>query len=392
MSMLRAIALASLAAPMQQAPPPASAPAPEVTAYSGSLAQGLAEIEALAQKDKTDDALHVADELLAPNSFLRWKAHASEQGGWRQALVAAADPLLDRFGWNGAEPAQRAAVHYARGVVLSRAGRRAESESAFETARSLAGPGDLRLDAIYNLGTSRFMEGEAQRAQIPEISGKPATAPTPAAPGAPGAPGSPGAAPAAPQAPDPLDLARAAYLGASDHFSERLQSDWRDADTRANIELVAKRLKELDAIQKKREEEKQKQEQQKKQDAKDKDKQSKDDKSNDSKDKDQKKQDAKDKPDQDKEQPDEKKNDAQDQKKPDEKKLDDKQQPQDQKNAENDKDKSEQDAQAGDEKEQKLTKEEVIRLFDRLNQIEEKARQMQAQIRRARNAKVKKDW
>ena len=391
MSIFRAIVLASLAIPTQQPSPPSSAPAPEATApqvhaqvhaYGGSLAQGLAEIEAFANKDKTDEALRVADELLAPNSFLRWKARASEEGGWKKTLLAAADPLLDRFGWNGAEPSQRAAVHYAKGVVLSRAGRRAESESAFETARSLAGPGDLRLDAIYDLGTSRLMEGEAQRAQLPEISGKPAAAPPVSA-------GASGGVPGAPPAPDPLELAKAAYLRARDHFSERLQADWHDADTRANVELVAKRLKELDAIQKKREEEKKKQQEQQKQDSKD--KQSKDDKSKDSKDKDREKQDAKDKPDPDKDKPDEKKNDTQDQKKPDEKKQDDKQQPQDQKNAENDKDKSEQDAQAG-EKEQKLTKEEVIRMFDRLNQIEEKARQMQAQIRRARNAKVKKDW
>jgi hypothetical protein len=346
-------------------------------------------METLANHDKTDDALRVGDQLLAPSAFLRWKADATAEGGWKKSLAAAIDPLLDRFGWNGAEPAQRAAVHYAKGVVLSRAGRRAECESAFESARSLAGPGDLRLDAIYNLGASQLMEGEAQRAQIPELGGKPSAAPSaPSASGASNAPG-PGAASGAPP-PDPLELARAAYLRARDHFSERLQSDWRDADTRANVELVARRLKELSDIQKKRDEQKKQQEQQQKQDSKDKDKQSKDDKSKDAQKKDQEKQDSKDKADQDKQQQDEKKNDGQDQKKPDEKKPDEK--PQDQKNAENDKDKSAQDAQTGDEKEQKLTKEQMIQLFDRLNQIEEKAKQMQAQIRRARAAKVKRDW
>jgi hypothetical protein len=383
---------------------------PDVPAYAGTLAQGLAEMQRLSEAEKNDDALRIGDELLAPSSFLRWKLRASSEDGWKKTLVELADPVLDALGWNGAEPAERAAVHYARGLVQSRAGKRVDSEREFESARMLAGPGELRLDAIYNLGTTDLMEGEGLRAQIPEINGgktaaggatpnalappKPSTplnsSPT-LPPGAPsGAPGAPG------QPPDPLELAKQAYLRARDHYVERLRADYRDGDARANTELVMRRLKELDEIRKKREEQKKQQEKQD-QDKKNQDKQNdKDDKKDpqkqdDKKDKSDK--DSKDKKNQDQNKPDDSKDQPNpDQKKPDEKKPDEKKDQPDEKKPDESKDKDQKDAQAGEEKEQLLSKEEVMRLLDRLKDIEDKAHEMQMQLRHQRRAKVKKDW
>src|SRR5690606_24191728 len=135
--------------------------------------------------------------------------------------------------------------------------RREQACLAFESARLLAGPGALRLDATYDLGSLFLAAGEEQRAKLPEISGQPAQPPPPPPVAAPG-----GAAPQAP--PDPLQLARAAYLAARERLVERLRMDWRDPDTQANVELVQRRLRELDEIERQREQEKKEQEQQQK--------------------------------------------------------------------------------------------------------------------------------
>lgn len=364
---------------------------PDVPAYAGSLAQGLAEMERLSAAGKPEDALRIGDELLAPTGFLRWKARMRDQEGWKKTLVGAADPVLDLLDLNGAAPVERAAVHYAKGVVRSRAGQRAEAQSEFETARGLAGPGELRLDSIYNLGTADLMEGEVHRAEIPELKAGQGAAPIPPAAAHPKAPGGAGAASgAAGQPPDPLELAQQAYLRAREHFVERLRADWHDADARANTEFVMRRLKELEELKKRREEQKQEQEKQ--------DQQKKDDK--DSKKSDQDKQekpdqDSKDKQDPEKDKDNDKSKDPkedspQDQPKPDEPK----EKPQDEKKPDDaqDKDKEQKEPEPGEQKEQLLTKEEVMRLLDRLSEIEEKGREMQMQLRHARRAKVKKDW
>ena len=61
--------------------------------------------------------------------------------------------------------------------------------------------------------------------------------------------------------PDPLQTARAAYLAAKEPLIERLRADWRDEDTRANLELIQRRLAELDEIERRREEQRQEQQQ-----------------------------------------------------------------------------------------------------------------------------------
>lgn len=351
--------------------------APEVKPYAGTLADGLEEMRALSEKNQHDEALRVADSLLAPTSFLRWKARATSEDGWRKSIVAAADPVFELLGVNGAPPPQRAAVHYARGVVLSRKGDRERSEQSFESARALAGAGELRLDAIYNLGVSALMEGESWRAKIPEISGQPAQ-PSPPAATPPGPSGSTSAPP------DPLDLARMAYLRAKGHLVERLRADWHDDDARADTQLVQKRLKELDEIQKKREQQKKEQQ--------DKDKKDQDDKNQDKK-KDDKKPDDKSQDQKDKEQdkPEDQKPDPKDDKKDEPKKPEEKkdQKPEDAKPEEKKDDKQ---AQAQEPDEQVLSKEEVMRLLDILKQREDQGKKLLQQLQHARRVKVKKDW
>ncbi len=358
-------ALLALALVLAQAPP-----------WHGTFAQGLAEIGRLSEADKADEALAIADQLLAPDRFARWRESATASPGWKRTLVEAADPAFAAIGISDLSSAARATVHHARGVVLARAARRAEADEAFEKARALAGPGDLRLDATYDLGWIALTEGEAFRAQIPELGGKPP------------APQATAAAPGQPPPPDPLELARAAYLKARGHFVERLQADARDEDTRANVELVQKRLRELAEIQKKREEQKKQQEQdQKDQQQKDRDKKDQDQKDKDKKDP-QKQDKPSDEKDKDPKKPDE-------QPKPDDKSKDDKKKdepPKDQPSDQDKKDKDKKEAQPQSAQEQALTKEEVMRILDTLKEREEEGKKLLDQLRRSRRAKVKKDW
>ncbi|HEV8113751.1 MAG TPA: hypothetical protein VGR31_13325 [Planctomycetota bacterium] len=356
----------------------AQAPVPD---WHGTLADGLAEVQRLSDAQKPDEALAVTDQLLAPGRFARWREDASAHPGWKRTLVEAADPVFAAVGLSDLTPAARAAIHQARGVVLAHAARRSEANESFEKARALAGPGELRLDATYDLGWTALADGEEFRAQIPELGGPAAAPQAAAAQQAPGAPGTP-------EKPDPLELARAAYLRAREHFVERMKADWRDEDTRANVELVQKRLRELAEIQKKREEQKKQQEQdQKDQQQKDQDK-----KDQDQKDKDKKDPQKQDKPSDEKDR-DQKKPD--DQKNPDEKPKDEKKPedtPKDQPSDAEKQDKDKKEAQPQPAKEQALTKEEVMRILDTLKEREEEGKKLLDQLRRSRRAKVKKDW
>lgn len=371
--------------PAPQAVAPSAAepaePAKQIAPYDGTLAQGLEAMQRASEAKKPDEALAIADALLAPKAFLRWRDRAQSEEGFEKNLLEAAAPVFAWLGLESMPATQRAAVHYARGVVLAQAKKREASEKAFDTARALAGSGDLRLDSIYNLGVSALEQGEEWRAQIPELNGGQNAQASPA-PNA-----SQPATPGAPPPPDPLAQARQAYLHAREHFVERLRADWQDGDTRAEAELVERRLKELDRVQKKREEQK-KQEQQKKDDSKkeqqDKDQQNKDKQQQDQKDK----QDSKD---QDKQQkPEDKK--PEDQPKQDEPKKDPKDDKQPEDAQKQDKNKDKQDAQPTEPKEELLTKEEVMRLLDILKQREEQGKRLQEQLHHARRTKVKKDW
>lgn len=364
-----------------------TAPAAPLPPWDETLAEGLAEVRKLARSNQLDAASALCERLLAPGEFARWRERLEAEGGWKRALTRALDPALDALGLSGTTAPERAEVLYAAGLVSVEGEQRTRGEDEFGRAQALAGPGELRLVSGFQLGTTALLEGETWRAQIPEIQAKSGAAPgapahaqpptpRPSAPNASGAPGEPEAPP------DPLAQARAAYLRARERFVERLRADWRDADTRANTELVQRRLKELDEIEQQRKEQEQQDQKNDKQDPNSKDKQDPnakpkpDDKSEPPKDP---QQDPQQKPDQDK--PDEPKPDEQ---KPDDAQKQDPQKPDEKQDGEQpDPSKME---------ERQLTKEEMTRLLDLLEQRDEQWKKLQQQLQSARRARAKKDW
>lgn len=190
--------------------------------------------------------------------------------GEPKAAEAAARSILAQADQLGLTELERARAHYALGVIsavraaASKPGAEDEqpaqcwqiSAEAFAAARALAGPGELRLDATYDLGCLALLQAEDARARIPEVSGAASSAPPLS--GQPGS-GQAGAPPGAAPAPetDPLEEARALYLEGKTWFLERLRADWRDPDTRANLEWIQRRLHELEEIEKQRQQEEQ---------------------------------------------------------------------------------------------------------------------------------------
>ncbi|MBI5363059.1 MAG: hypothetical protein HZA53_07750 [Planctomycetes bacterium] len=362
-----------IVAPDANAPTTASAdaaPTAPIEPWKEKLADGLAEVRRLVEKKEPAEARELCERLVAPNALLRWKEGALADGGWRRSLARVAAPVLE---FAGAEPLSapaRAEVRFASGLAAVVGEDALGAENAFASAQALAGPGELRLASGYQLATVALLEAEALREKIPEIqqkqgqgaSGAPPSVPQPA----------PQAGAGVPNEPDPLQLARAAYLRARAKYAERLRADWRDADTRANTELVSKRLKELDELERQRKE-------QQKKDSKDQD-------PNQQKDPNEKKDDAskdpqKPKDDQERKPDESKPDEKQDEPKPDEQKPDD---------AKPDEKKEAQQPKLGEERE--LSKEELSRLFDLLQQREQQWKKLQQQLQQARRAKVKKDW
>jgi hypothetical protein len=233
-------------------------------------------------------------------------------------------------------------------------------------AAALAGPGELRLDALYDAGVARLFEGERRHREIPEVSG------TPAPPQA-GTPLAPGEEP-----PDPLPLARAHYLAARAELVARLRADWRDPDTRANLELIQRRLRELDQIeeQRKQQEEQQQQEQQQQQGEGEQKKEPQDPRAGE--------QDPEGKP------PEEQKPETQP---PEGEESGEEQDPKpEEAQAEDAEGEQQPPAAPAATEEGTLTDEEISRLLDRLQELEDAAAQLQQAIRRQQRVPVAKDW
>lgn len=358
--------------------PTAAEPVPvAVDPWDRSFADGLREIRRLTDDGKTDDAVLVAERLVASNGLARRVDDWTTRGGWRAHSARTLGSIGDTLELLGAPAAIRAEAYFSSAVALRIAAdrapegeerdvRREQAHLAFESARLLAGPSELRLDATYDQGSLLLGKAEEIRATIPEISGKqPAPPPPPVA-------AAPGTEPTPP--PDPVQLARAAYLAARERFVERLRMNWRDVDTQANVELIQRRLRQLDEIEKKREQEKKdKEEQEKQEDEKKKDQEQKQDPKPDEKKDGDKKEEPK--PEEPKEDP---KDPAQDEKKPDEPKPDeapkDPPQPMDPKDA------------------PKMSKEEMLQLLERLEKIEEIQKELQEKLKRMRKVSVEKDW
>ena len=155
---------------------------------------------------------------------------AAAGGDWATAIHASTvGILLEDY----MDELQRAEAHYLQGWVLGQKPvtdvlQQAENVRAaeageeprqlrsylgampgFEEARVLAGRGDLRLMAIYNLGCVHLLDGDEWRAEIPEIAqAQGGGQPAPGMPGMPGMPpgGAGGAAGAeGEEPPDPLE-------------------------------------------------------------------------------------------------------------------------------------------------------------------------------------------
>ncbi|MBK7874542.1 MAG: hypothetical protein IPJ77_02115 [Planctomycetes bacterium] len=354
--------------------PPEAAPDASkaiVEAWPGTLADGLAEVRRLVEAKDAAGARALCERLLAPTNALRWKERALAAGGFERTLARAAQPVFDVLGVEALSAPARGEVQYASGLAAASTGDAAAADAAFGAALALAGPGDLRLSTGYQLATVALLQAEMARLAIPEVQQKLAAAngTPPAQPAAPATNAQPGD----PAAPDPIQVARGAYLRARERYVERLRADWRDADARANTELVMKRLKELDELEKQREE-------QKKQDQKENPDPNQQEDSKDPKDQ---KKDQESKP----KDGDEKKDD-QERKPDDPKEPEPREDPKDPKDAE--KKEGEPKPQTGEERE--LSKEEMTRLYDLLKQREQQWKKLQQQLHQARRAKVKKDW
>lgn len=341
------------AAPVPAAASPASTPAID----RRGAREVLLDVRRDLQAERFDDALRSCD-----------------------SLVARAD----------APAALRGEVEFHRGLVLERQGDRPAAATAFARAGGLCAPGPLRLAAWYDAGTVELGIAEELFLRIPEVRkarGMPAL-PAPSATGASGpttagTPG-PGAAPgaAAPSASqDPnadLDQASDAYRVAQTSLVLRLRAERGDEDTRANLELIRRRLRQLDELRRQREEQKPEPKE--------------DPQSQDSKDGEPPK-DSKDG-----EPPKDPKDEPQDPSKQDPKPSEppkptdpkDEAKPEDAKESKPESSAPQDPAQPGEERE--LSKEEVLRLLDQLQAIEQEARELEAKIRARRRAPVEKDW
>jgi len=336
---------------------------------------------------------------LASAVFHHRAGEPAEAEAAARAVLAQADAL-------GLPEDLRARAHFALGVVRAAraleggeesAAARAEAEEALATARALAGPGPLRRDAVFDLGTLALVHAEDVRATIPEISGQPAGGPgaSLAPSGLPPGPGTPGGAPPA----DPLKEARTLYRKARTWLVERLRLEWQDEDTRADLELIQRRLHELDEIEKQREEQKDQQKQddqdqnQDQKDQQDQD-QSQDQKDQQQKDQQQEGQDGEGDPNpQDPQQKDEKPKDPEDSKdqqdQPQETPPEDEAQPQEPEEGGQD---QAQPPPRPQPSEQVLTREEVMQLLDKLADLEKKQKALEAALHARRRAQAKRDW
>ena len=257
------------------------------------------------------------------------------------------------------DAASRAQLLFARGVVQHGLGALGEARADFTRVVGLAGPGELRLAASFDAGAVVLAVAEAKRSELqgPQVPGGPAEA--------------------APE--DPIAAQRALYLAAREALVERLRLDPSDADTRADLELVVRRLRELDQL----EEERQEQEQQQ---------QPSDEPS-----------DTKDQPSEQDQESEEGQQDSEQESKDGESKEDSESKPQEPSEAEREP------TETGEPDESKpptegaeprpsqeplgeLSKEELARLMDRLIEMEAQQAELERRLRKAGHQPVERDW
>ena len=313
---------------------------------------------------------------------LREIRERSEAEQHERALELAA-VLAGSLEWEQAPERERAEGSYLLGVARERAAQRAGAVSAFRSGAALAGPGELRLDALYNAGAVLLEDAEELRLRIPEVRSKLGLPPLDPQPGGAVPPPLPSAK--GKDGPDDLELARGRYREARAELALRLRAaparTHGDVDTRANLELIQRRLRELDAIEREREEQKQQEQQQQESDPSQDPEQEQGDPGQDPQQQD---------PSQDPEQ--EKPEDQEGQEKEREGEDEQPEQPdpgkEDETKTEDQKDSAAKEAA----EERLLSREEVQRLLDQLQAIDEKARAVRAALQSRRRVPVERDW
>ncbi|MFT7670883.1 MAG: hypothetical protein ACI8X5_003596 [Planctomycetota bacterium] len=357
---------------------PQELPEPSDSENPSELSLGMMRLREQCEAEDFEAARASGLELLAPNQFAGWRRELELEGSKVIApLLNFSEPLIDLFRLSGYTREERAHVHFALGVVELSAGESQKAKREFGFALERAGQGELRLDAAYDLGTVSFLEGEAWRAQIPELGGQP---PQPV-------PTNPGAAPAPEEEPpDPLEQARGHYLEARDQFVTCLRLDWQAADTRANTELVMRRLRELDEIERQREEQEQEQEQE--------DQESEDEEEQDDQEGEEGEQEENEESDQEDQQDsqeeqeqEEESEEEQEQEQPEPEEGEEQEEPEP---SESEESEEEPEQQAG--QEIFLTKEEVQRLLDKVKEHDKEGEELRARMNRQRRRPTARDW
>ncbi|MCK6447286.1 MAG: hypothetical protein L6Q99_12925 [Planctomycetes bacterium] len=388
---------AQVAPPVESAPPP-----PELPPFDG-LADGLTQLQLAVGDGKTDVAVGIAEALLAPNAWSRARTALETGRPWAARACEFVEPGVRALGIAGPSAAARAEVHYAAGVAFDRGGAPDKARERFVTAAALAGPGELRLDASYNVGAIAL--GLAERLREAQRQAPPPGALALQAPGHGSSQGA-GAAGADPSA--MLDQLEAAYRAAKLELVERLKADWHDADVRANLELIQRRLHELEQQRKELEQQKQEEQQQQKQQKQDQQQDSQksdpeksdpeqsvsqksDDQSSEKQDPSSSNEERKDPPQDAESQPEE------DQQEGEQQEPKDAEQPKPEEQASESKQDESQDSKAqtpqpAQPEERVLTREELQRILGRLEEIEKEGQAIQARLRRARRASAEKDW
>ncbi|HVS08377.1 MAG TPA: hypothetical protein VMS76_00790 [Planctomycetota bacterium] len=289
----------------------------------------------------------------------------SEDEQHERALELAA-VLAASAEWQAAPERERAEGSYLLGVARERAADRAGAVAAFRSGAALAGPGELRLDSLYNAGSVLLADAEELRLRVDEVRSKLGLPPLDPQPGAAGL--APLPATKGKEGPDDVELARGRYREARAELALRLRAGPGDIDTRANLELIQRRLRELDEIEREREQQEQEQQQQKPEDQQ---------KEKGDQEQDPEQQDPSQDPQQ--EQGEDREDTQAEEPEPgedEETKTEDSQKPAAKEAAE----------------ERLLSREEVQRLLDQLQAIDEKARAVRAALQSRRRMPVEKDW
>jgi len=201
----------SAAEPLDQ-PVVIAPPTPVAPPFTGQPREGLVEIERLARGGRGEEA---------------------------SALAAA---LIEQVAGTTRDEKLQAELSYAAGVSEDMVSRLERSALAFQKASALAGPGELRLDSLYNQAVLHISRGELFYEQIEEVKAESMAADM--------VKSSQGDK----ETFDTLPQARDEYLKAREALVAHLRIDWRNEDARVNAEFVQQRLDRLDEIESKRRE------------------------------------------------------------------------------------------------------------------------------------------